>query len=205
MRHLPLCPCSFRMEASVTNEQRCTSICLSCRSCQHTPPPSGATRTSIWGLQSRSGRTGLESEVFRLCHLYVRGCARATGSGFHTVVQASVFRAEVASICPPSGATRTSIGDLQSRSGRTGQESEVSRLGLVGVDVMYAPPAVACLLLSYGSQCLQREALDKNLPFAQKLSVYAPLLVEHALVLGGLQSRNRRTGRESTVSRLYHS
>ena len=49
---------------------------------------------------------------------------------------------------------------------------------------MHAPPAVACLLLSYGIQCHQRAALDKNLPFAQKLSVYAPLLVQRALVLG---------------------
>ena len=31
-------PCSFRMEASVANEQRWTSICHSRRSCQHTVP-----------------------------------------------------------------------------------------------------------------------------------------------------------------------
>jgi len=43
--------------------------------------------------------------------------------------QAYAIRAEVASIRFPSGTTRTSIGDLQPRSGRTGRESELSRLG----------------------------------------------------------------------------
>jgi len=46
-----------------------------------------------------------------------------------SAAQASAIRAEVASIRPPSAATRTSIGGLQARSGRTGQESELSRLG----------------------------------------------------------------------------
>jgi len=38
--------------------------------------------------------------------------------------------------------------------------------------------------LSYGSQCHQRAELHKLLPFAQKLPVYAHLLVQRALVMG---------------------
>ena len=38
------------------------------REARHIRPPSGATRTSIWGLQPRSGRTGRESEISRLGH-----------------------------------------------------------------------------------------------------------------------------------------
>jgi len=99
-------------------------------------PPSGATRTSIGGLQSRSGRKGLESELSRLGHSYGRRHARATCrcvpapfvwkpvSPTSSTGQESAFR----SIRPPSGATRTSIGGLQSRSGRTGRESTLSRL-----------------------------------------------------------------------------
>jgi len=41
-----------------------------------------------------------------------------------------------------------------------------------------------CLFLSYGSQCRQRAELHKHLPFAQKLSVYAHVLVQRALVIG---------------------
>ena len=40
------------------------------------------------------------------------------------------------------------------------------------------------LFLSYGSQCSQRAELHKHLPFAQKLSAYAHLLVQRALVMG---------------------
>ena len=40
------------------------------------------------------------------------------------------------------------------------------------------------LFLSYGSQCRQRAELHKHLPFAQKLSAYAHLLVQRALVMG---------------------
>jgi len=103
-------------------------------------PPSGATRTSIGGLQSRSGRTGRESELSRLGHSYDRRHVRATCrcvpapfvwkpvSPTSSAGQASAFRAEVVSIRPPSGTTRTSIGGLQSRSGRTDRESTLSRL-----------------------------------------------------------------------------
>jgi len=41
-----------------------------------------------------------------------------------SATQVSAFRAEIASIRPPSGATRTSIGGLQARSRRTGRERD---------------------------------------------------------------------------------
>ena len=50
-------------------------------------------------------------------------------------VQVSVVRAEGDSIRPPSSATRTSNGGLQSRSGRTGREN----LPLAQKSPVYAP------------------------------------------------------------------
>ena len=61
---------------------------------------------------------------------------------FHTTVQVSVFSLKSFQYTPPpSGVTRTSIGGLQSRSGRTGRESELSRLGRH----MYLTPGVHLL------------------------------------------------------------
>ena len=52
------------------------------------------------------------------------------------------------------------------------------------VIVMLRHLSLPSLFFSYESQCRQRAALHKYLPFAQKLPAYAPLLVQHALVLG---------------------
>ena len=50
------------------------------------------------------------------------------------------------------------------------------------------------LFLSYGSQCWQQAELHKHLPFAQKLSAYAHLLVQRALVMGACnQEAKERT------------
>jgi len=65
------------------------------------------------------------SSLHRLLPTY-RPLASTTSNG----VQGQVQRVrEARCIRPPSGATCTSIGGLQPRSGRTGRESELSRLG----------------------------------------------------------------------------
>jgi hypothetical protein len=96
-------------------------------------PPSGVTRTSIGGLQSRSGRTGpgkrgLQTRSF----VWQTSCTR----NLSLVTLASIllykhlpFAQKLPAYAPPTGATRTSIGGLQLRSGMTGRESEFSRLG----------------------------------------------------------------------------
>jgi len=120
------------MEASVANEQRSTSTCLSRRSCQHTPPLL-VQRALVLGAcsqeaEGRAGKARSPDLVIRMADV-MHAQLVVGDTGFHTVVQASAFRSKVASIRPSSGATRTSIGGLQPRSGRTGQESELSRLG----------------------------------------------------------------------------
>ena len=61
------------------------------------------------------------------------------------------------------------------------------------------------LLFSYGSQCRQRAALHKHLPFAQKLPAYAPLLLQRALVLGacrqGAEERARKASSPDSAIR----
>jgi len=65
------------------------------------------------------------SSLHRLLPTY-RPLVSTTSNGVRGQVQRV---REARRIRPPSGATRTSIGDLQSRSGRTGRKSELSRLG----------------------------------------------------------------------------
>jgi len=104
-----------------------------------------------------------------------------------------------AAYAPPSGATRTSIGGLQPKSGRTGRESELSRLSHSCVDVMHAPPAVATPAPFIWKPVSPTTALDKPLSFAQKLPAYAPLLVQRALALGACsQEAEGRAGKASS-------
>jgi len=65
------------------------------------------------------------SSLYRLLPTF-RLLASSTSNGARGQVQRVQ---EACSIRPPSGATRTSIGGLQSRSGRTGRESDPSRFG----------------------------------------------------------------------------
>ena len=62
------------------------------------------------------------------------------------------------------------------------------------------------LFLSFESQCRQRAALYKHLSesFAQKLTVYAPHLLQHALVMGACsQEAEGRAGKISHSRRSW--
>ena len=59
---------SFRMEASVANEQRWASICHSCRSCQHTVP-FWCNAHYYWGPAAKKRKDGPgKRALFRLGH-----------------------------------------------------------------------------------------------------------------------------------------
>jgi len=121
------------------------------------------------------------SSLHRLLPTY-QPLASSTSNG----VRGQVQRVQEAQrIRPPSGATRTSIGGLQSRRGRIGQKSELSRLGHLSAEVRYAPPAVfsPCSFhmeisvtnnQRWTSICLSRRSCQHT----------PPLLVQRALVLG---------------------
>ena len=125
---------------SIANEHRCTSICLLRRSCQHTPLLL-VQRALVLGAcsQEADGRVGkassLDLAIRRVHVMHVQPAVSAPApflwtpvSRMNSAEQAFVIRAEVVSIRPPSSVTRTSIGGLQARSGRTGRESELSKL-----------------------------------------------------------------------------
>jgi len=56
------------------------------------------------------------------------------------------------------------------------------------------------LFLSFESQCRQRAALYKHLTFAQKLTGYAPHLVQRALVMGACSQEA-----EGRAGKIFHS
>jgi len=84
-----------------------------------------------------------------------------------------------AAYAPPSGATRTNL----EAEGRAGKAS-IPDSAICEQTSCISKRPLASLFLSYGSQCRQRAELHKHLPFAHKLSAYAHLLVQRALVMG---------------------
>jgi len=93
--------------------------------------------------------------------------------------------------------------DEEGWAGKASSPDSVIRM----TNIMHAPPAVVSLLLSYGSQCRQRAALHKHLPFAQKLSADDPPLVQRAQELGACsQEEEGQAGKarspDSTIRRV---
>jgi len=198
------------MEASVANEQRCTSICLSRRSCHHTPPLL-VQRALVLGAcsqeaEGRPGNARPPDSVIRMADVMHAQLVVATLASilvYKHLPFAQMLLAYAPLLVQRALALGTCSQEAEGRAGKANSPDSVIRR----VDVMHTPPAVASLLLSYGSQCRQRAALDKNLPFAQKLSAYAPLLVQRALVLGACsQEAEGRAGKarspDSTMRRV---
>jgi len=196
------------MEASVANEQHCKSICLSHRSCQHTPPLL-VQRALVLGAcsqeaEGRAGKARSPDSVIRMADV-MHAQLVIGDTGFHTGVQASAFRSKVGSIHPPSGATRTSIGDLQSKSGRTCRESELPRLGH-SYGRRHARATCRCIPAPFVWKPVSTtSSAGQESAFRAEVVSIRPPSGAMRTSIGGLQSRSGRTGRESTLFRLDHS
>jgi len=204
------------MEASVANEQRCTSICLLRRSCQHTPPLL-VQRALVLGASSqeaegRAGTARSQDSVIRMADVMHAQPVVIAPASFvwkpvlptSSAVQASAFCSNVVSIHPPSGATRTSIGACsQEAEGRAGKASSADS-AIRRVGVMHVPPAVAILAPFVWKPVSPTSSTAQASNFRAQVVSIRPPSGATRISIGGLQSRSRRTGRESTLSRLDH-